>query len=494
MKAPYIFALAAILLGGSSKAILAQQPTPSPAPAPTQELGFPNPNPPTVPPPDNSGIQGVSPPFAPLPLPGSSTAPSPIFSEPSTQSVPAIPSATIPLQPSLGTTAETPNISLVNLGPSDQVRFRFGGIFRSVYESNIFIQPNNEESDFYFNIGASIAVGKGNFEDTLDTRQATFLQPQNFKNADLLQPPSQPFIYLSYTPSVTAFIDHTGQDTFDHDVIGEGQIILGRLTLGAFGRFQTFSLPNSDIGGRLREQLSSGQGYAVYVWSPKTVLTSQLYLQNQENENFISFFEIWNEDWVDYKYSSKTSFGPGVAVGMVVPDAGPEQYYGRVQVRSTWKPTGKLSFAAKGGVEIRGVSGSGQKVYPIFGLEGRYAMSEKTSFTLSVFQQISSSADVEAINVVRRGVEAGLQQKIFDRYEFDFGVGYANSDYDDSLAQVTGGCARSDNTFYVHPRLTATINRWLESTVGVEYQNNSSSSPNRGYDDLSATCELRAKF
>ena len=223
---------------------------------------------------------------------------------------------------------------------------------RATYES-ILNQPTDEKSDFYFTVAPSIAIGAGDFDLPLDIRQASFLVPQYFANQDLIQHPSQPFIYLSYTPSYTAFVDHTDQNSFDNDVIAEFQINLHKITVGAFARYQTFRLPDTDLGTRVRQYIASAEVFFLYHWSQKTQWESDIFVQNRDYGVGIGSLEVWNENWLDYKYSDKTTFGPGLAAGVLFPDQGPDQYYGRAQLRATWRPTGKLSFAAKGGIEVR---------------------------------------------------------------------------------------------------------------------------------------------
>jgi hypothetical protein len=397
-------------------------------------------------------------------------------------------------KPSTPAKGLTPDISLAAAKPSNQLRLRLGGIVRATYESNIFIQPTNEISDFYFTVAPSIAVGAGDFDRPLEIRQASFLSPQYFANTDLIQHPQQPFIYLSYMPSYTAFVDHTDQNSFDSDIIGEFQITLHKITLGAFARYQTFRLPDTDLGTRVRQYITSAEAFFLYTWSSKTQWESDIFLQNRDYSVGIGSLEIWNENWLDYKYSDKTSFGPGLAAGLLIPQQGVDQYYGRAQLRATWRPTGKLSFAAKGGLEVRAASGGNQKVYPIFGVEARYAFSARTTAALSVSQNIRASTLVESAIAVSRNIEASFEQKILDRYLFDFGVGYSNVAWEYPLSQSPVRVSRSDNIFYIRPALTTTINRWTKLVTAINYENDSSSFKARGYEDVIATCELRIRF
>jgi hypothetical protein len=493
-KAVYLLFFAGIVLTDSQGTATAQEPLATPSASPSPSLSVPEAVPPL-----NQEFQGVPPAVGPLEPPGQIAKPKPIFSEPvspiqSGIAQPPVSSINAPPATPLPTPSKPANdISLSDLKASSDVRFRLGATVRATYDSNIFIQSRNEVGDLYSVLAPSFSIGSGSFDEPLTARQHTFLTPQGFSNTDLLKPRSAPFIYLSYTPSYTAFLDRTDQNSFDHDVIAETQFAFQRLTLGAFARFQTFRLPNTDLGNRISEKLTSVQAYAIYTWSPKTQLNAQIFFQHQEYKTAIGSDEIWNEDWLDYQYSPKTSFGPGIAVGTLIPTAGPEQVYGRVQARVTWNPTEKLSFSAKGGVELRSVSGAGEKVYPIYGVEGRYSISDRASAALSVYQQITSSAAIQTVDDISNGVTLSVQQEILDRFTFDFAVGYMNTSFD-SFSGGTKNAARNDNSFFLRPNLTTAINRWVDCAVGIQYQNYSSSVQNRGFEDFLATYELRFKF
>lgn len=495
-NAVYSVMFAGVLLTRSLGIATAQQPqatpiaVPSPSPALPDDINAV----PSIEP----GFQGVPSAVAPLPSPGQNSAPKPTFSEPVNPSqrtgIAPGPASSLNAPPSQ-TSQPSSDISLNDLKAANDVRFRIGGTVRATYDSNIFIQPQNETGDLYTVIAPSFTIGSGSFDEPLATRHLSFLTPQGFNNADLLQPSSEPFIYLSYTPSYTAFLDRTDQNSFDHDVIGETQITIHRLTLGGFARFQTLREADTDFGNRVREQLASAHGFAYYALSAKTQLASEIFLQNRSySDGIIGSFEIWAEQWLDYKYSDKTTIGPGVAVGWLSPTQGSDQYYGRFQTRATWKPTGKLSFAAKGGIEVRIVSGRGNKTYPLFGLEARYAFSDKTSASLSAFQDVRTSASIQSLNYIGRGLEARIDKKILDRYNVSLAVGYINTEYDDAFAQIRGGFARTDNFVYINPGLTVIIDRYLNCALGFQYRNNDSTDSRRAFTELLTTFGINYNF
>jgi hypothetical protein len=443
------------------------------------------------------GFPGVPPAVAPMSSPGQNTASKPIFSEPSdiSKQTGTVPVPTSSGQTSAANSQPTADISLNDLKPSNDLRFRIGGTLRATFDNNIFIQSHNPTSDLYTVIAPSFTVGSGNFVDSLTTRHLSFLIPQSFQNADLLQPKNQPFIYLSYTPSYTVFLDHSDQDNFSHDVIGETQISLQRLTLGAFARFQTLRQPNTDVGNLVDEQLTSIHAFAYYTLSSRTQITSELFFQNhQYSEGLIGYFELWGENWLDYNFSSKTTIGPGIAAGWLVPTEGSEQYYGRFQARVTWKPTGRLSFSGKGGIEIRNIKGRAERLYPIFGLEARYAFSAKTSAALSVFQDVRTSAAVQTLNYIGRALEGRVDQKVLDRFLLSLSVGYTNTEYDDSFSNIRGGVARTDNFLYVNLGLATTLNRWSECLIGFQYRNNDSTNSRRAFSELITTLAININF
>ena len=134
---------------------------------------------------------------------------------------------------------QTPPIPPNAVMPSTRPHFQLGGVVQANYDSNIFIQETHAQSDVYFVLAPMIAVADGSFFEPLQSQQQALLQAQSFDNADLIQTPTQPFYYLLYIPSYTAFAGRSNLNSFDNDVSGAAQIILHRIALGAFARFQT---------------------------------------------------------------------------------------------------------------------------------------------------------------------------------------------------------------------------------------------------------------
>ena len=430
----------------------------------------------------------VSAPFSPA---ITTLAPAPVFEEPPSVLEPATPeSGVVSLAPGV---AEAPVIAPNTPRPATQLQVRLGGGIEATYDSNIFIQQNHAKSDLYFILAPTLGLGSGDLAESLDLQQQATLEPQTFDNADLIRLPAHPFYYLLYTPSYTAFVDHTDLNSFDNDVAGGAQITLRRLTLGAFARFQTFRAPDIEVGTRTREQWTSARAYALYALSDRTQLNADFFVQNRNVQNFISSLEVWNEDWIDYRYSTKTSVGAGIAAGLVIPSAGPDEYYGRIQVRTTWNATGRISVAAKAGLELRAASGAGAKLLPVFGLEGRYAITSRTSAAVSVYQQIHASAGEQATVYAGRGFDVSIQEKVLDRYLLGAAIGYTNIAYN-SFMQAPGTRARNDNFVFVNVSAQTQFNRWVNGQLGLEFRKNQSSATGSSFNEFLGTWALRLKF
>ena len=160
--------------------------------------------------------------------------------------------------------------------------------------------------------------------------------------------------------------------------------------------------------------------------------------------------------------AAQRGVGAGTAVGFVVPSAGPQQYYGRLQARATWNASRKISLAAKAGLELRKVSARGTRLYPVFGLEGHYTISPRTLLTLSVYQQLHTSADQEALVYLNRGLDVRIGQKLLDHYFLTAAAGYSYTEYDDAFARIPGGFARSDNFVFANLNLQVQLSRWVD--------------------------------
>jgi hypothetical protein len=462
-----------------------QEPVPAPsAPAPPQTPAAPAPAPapaPTLPAPNAPDTTpGVEPPpildpalqqYQPAPLP-----PLPYSSAPQIESVTLFPDM-------VGPEAPLPTIT-----DSRKWQFVFFGSTRATYDSNIFIQPTNEQEDFIFTIAPGFAFGWGDFKGEM-------LNIGSFRDRyerDLSETQIETsYIYLSYTPSYTIFADHSNENTFDHDITLRGQWVLQRLTLGAHFNFLTLNVPDVDVGDRQEQRRFSGAITSKYDFSEKTSIELNLYNFIRDYERSTDTTEWRAQTWVNYQLLPKTNIGVGFAAGAVEPSAGPSQTYEQGLLRIRYKATEKLLFAATGGVEFRQVDAESDRTNGVFSLSLSWRPFDGTYVYLQGYRRTQTSAS-RGQNYTSTGADLRFRQRLFQRFYVGLAAGYQSADYD-ALENQTAG-ARSDDLFYIRPTVGLDITTFLSAEFGMEFRTNDSTNERRSFDDTLVFLQLNYLF
>src|SRR5581483_7925127 len=147
------------------------------------------------------------------------------------------------------------------------------------YDNNIFIQPTHRKSDFYAHLDPTLAVGLGNFRETL----ASFAPIPHFLvrtgEEDL---PWKDFLYASYTPDGFLFSKYHKEDVVNNDVKIAGQKERDLWNLSGDLQFQTESDPVIDVGRRIKQTYYTGDAAAAYDISGK--LTGGVKLSGNRSE------------------------------------------------------------------------------------------------------------------------------------------------------------------------------------------------------------------
>lgn len=141
----------------------------------------------------------------------------------------------------------------------------------------------------------------------------------------------------------------------------------------------------------------------------------------------------------------KTSIGLGFRVGEDDYDNNFNQTYYTPSIRGRYRMSGKTSFNASLGYEIRDVSGPGavDTEGTVFSGGMTYAPSPKTSYDLSFYRNNRPSYVTTGQDVNSTGAALRMTQRLPANFTLRSSVGYENADYTNTVAGVTP--LREDN-------------------------------------------------
>ena len=165
-----------------------------------------------------------------------------------------------------------------------KIPFKVSLNVRAIYDDNIYITHNNRVDDYYWAVSPKL---------TYETSDLAKLSLRCF--------------HFAYEPTFFEFMNHSNNNSIDHNAVANYQLDLDRLKLGADLSFITDHTPNVDFGGRVNSTYYGARLFAKYE------LTGRLTL-DASGSTTISRYEVGNDTdeysgslYLDYAYSPKTT-------------------------------------------------------------------------------------------------------------------------------------------------------------------------------------------
>ena len=350
---------------------------------------------------------------------------------------------------------------------------RFGyvihGQVRARHESNLFITPDNEVEDFIFTISPGIAVGFGDFRSEITDAGSFRHRFEQFADKN--------FLYADYTPSAVWFVDHSEQDSVDHDARLEGEWTFQKLTVGLRARYHQFRAPSEDVGDRVRMAQTTASLFSRYQVTGKTSLEiSGHYSGDDYSGDFIDSDEWRNDNWLNYQWLPKTQLGLGVSYGYLERSEGPSEQYEQAQLRVRYEASEKLRIGLAAGPEFRQVGNDDDQTNGVFTLDMEWAPADGTYLALGGFRRSQPSGAIGE-SYTSTGVRLQYRQRMLGRLFFDLTGEYQHANYDSG--EESG---RIDDLYYIRPTIGFGLASWLTCEVMGEYRNNDSSDTARSFE------------
>ena len=343
--------------------------------------------------------------------------------------------------------------------------YSFQLVVRGVYDDNINLTQTQKSSDFYTSIEPTISLGLGGTgEDQTN------------------------FLVFVYAPNVFIFADHSNADAFQHLIHLAGQRQLAKLTLSMGEDIRildstnltsltdtTGRQANIDVGRKQRANIFDSKLGASYDLSGKTSLTASADYLVYDYPSLISSETVSGSVFFNYNYGAKIVVGVGGSGGFDTAEGSTsDQYFEQGNLRLSYQATGKITFAATGGIEVREFSNNARSQYitPVYTLEGSYLPFDGTSISISGSRQTQNSAVISGGDFTSTKIDLSLRQRVLQRIFIGLHGGYENDDYFSAANGID--VSRADNYYYFQSSIDVNVTRFW--TIGAYYLHREDSS------------------
>jgi len=134
---------------------------------------------------------------------------------------------------------------------------------KAMYDDNIFITPDRRVEDVIVVASPGLRVGYWDYEDEMER----YLDRN--RSASVLDRGAGNFLVLDYTAILLGFVKTSAQNTLDQDALFDWRWQISKLDLTARSHFVSTSLPDADVGGRVRRDMLTTEVTASYQWSER---------------------------------------------------------------------------------------------------------------------------------------------------------------------------------------------------------------------------------
>jgi len=356
---------------------------------------------------------------------------------------------------------------------------------KAMYDDNIFITPDRRVEDVIVVASPGLRVGYWDYEDEMER----YLDRN--RSASVLDRGAGNFLVLDYTAILLDFVKTSAQNTLDQDALFDWRWQISKLDLTARSHFVSTSLPDADVGGRVRRDMLTTEVTASYQWSER--LKGEVTVANviQDPDGFTGSVEWRNENYVDFQATPLLHVAVGGAVGRVEVEDSPEQIFERILGRINYEPTPKIGVRLHGGVEFRQSDGAiGDRVSPVFDGAVRYAPAEATLIVLEGFRRVEISASQPDVIYTTTGCALRFERTLRAGLQFSVEGGYAHAAY----VEATEADQRNDDFYYVRTGVLYNFAHWGNVGLGYEYRSNSSSRAPSSFENTRITVQAGLSF
>jgi len=349
----------------------------------------------------------------------------------------------------------TPDVS------DDSVRrggWDLGAVISAAYDDNIYLSPDNAQSDIVLRVAPSVGYSKG----------------------DSTQSDSGAFVKFAYQPTAVVYLEGRGDNRVDQDfAVSAGW--RGKATRVIYeGAFRQLGNATADVG-KQTDRVEYGN-IARVAWTPREKLELELAIGQSkvdyDDPEFLDSRKTYAEAALRYAYSPKTKIGVIYQVGRFEVDGSETQNTHQITGSIDWKPREKIRVLLESGIELRKVSGRSD-TNPVLNGRIEWMPREGTSLYVTAYQREEASAFFSGQNYRQRGATLGISQRIGRKWTARFEAGRENLSY--KQVSGTGTAGREDRIWFVRPAVEYRLNDKTRIECFFQVNDNSSNDDAFGY-------------
>jgi hypothetical protein len=328
----------------------------------------------------------------------------------------------------------------------------------SYYDDNLSLSHTSRKGDFAVAAEPGAAFGLGDFRTGQDN-----------------------FLTIDYTGRLTAYLDHSSEDSFEQLATMRAQFVLAKWKFNTNFHFLDLNGGNIDSGNAGEQRIFDTAQLASYEISEKDFVELQAQNVVRDYQTGSGSVEWQGRGLYNYHWDPKLTFGGGFAGGVLSVDGFSSQTYEQALGRVLFDPTEKLSLQMQGGLEVRQLPSGEDRFTPVLDLDCDYRVRAGTTVELNGYRRVLSSSGYGDEDYTASGLGLSVAQELGPKWLATLKGGYENNAY--FYAQMRASSPREDNFFYINPSIQFRLTDEAKIELFYNYRQNLSNNISRSFAD-----------
>jgi hypothetical protein len=305
---------------------------------------------------------------------------------------------------------------------------------------------------------------------------------------------------LDYTPTFSFYSSDKFRDTVAHSVSLTGGTQYNDWNFGLSQTYMKSTDPLAETGAQTDQQSFGTSLSAACILNEKFSLDLGLNQRIQDTTGYQGSRDWSTSAFLNYQFFPRLTVGLGTVLGFVNVDTGPDQGYEQLQARVNWRITDKLGLSLTAGGEDRQFFSSGlsDSMTPTLSAALQYQPRERTQFSLTASHAVAPSLFAFSPATETSSVSAGINQRLFKKFQLELNGSYNASDYKVSLPGfvLPPGFAldRQDDYYAFSARLSHPFLKRGNISIFYQYSDNKSTAALFTYRSTQIGCQVGYAF
>lgn len=297
---------------------------------------------------------------------------------------------------------------------------------------------------------------------------------------------------VDYTATWTVYTNKSFHEALDHDLRAAGTLPIKNWVAHFEQGYSKTTQPMIETARQTGRETVATRFGVMKVFNRQLSVESNVSQRLEFVEAAPDFYTWSTDNWVRYRLT-KLEMSAGFSAGYVDMVPGANMAYISPLGRVSWQPSGKLTFIAQAGEEIRQIYARGvsARFTPVFEISADYGLFDNTRFTLTAGRAVTPSVLRNQMSEGTRW-QVGFSQRLLGHFTVNGSYGEQETRYVSANSRVAAN--RKDKVYTYSLRVGTTFLQRGSVNLLFQETDNTSNSAGFGFNSTQTGVEVGYRY